>query len=128
MNKERVLQLADLIETVEDFDMSDYTHGPASCGSPSCIAGWAAWEELNRPKGLRFDECESHATVYLELTDAQAHDLFCGSEPAAALRGITAVEAARVLRHLAETGEVRWALLTSYEPDYVQRTFKESGE
>lgn len=49
MNKERIMELADIIEMQAHvnysdypsygFNMSSYRH---NCGSPSCIAGWAA--------------------------------------------------------------------------------------
>lgn len=49
MNTDRILALADLIESLphtstgakDGFCMSSYTH---NCNTPSCIAGWAAFE------------------------------------------------------------------------------------
>lgn len=127
MNKERILALADLIEvqphtTFEaeiGFSMDNWSH---SCGTPSCIAGWAC--AMEKPIDARPISERSlwHARDYLGLSAEQADALF---EPD--LRddeqredndhlavtdlwdAITPSQAADTLRRLAETGEVVWS-------------------
>lgn len=125
MNKDRILALADLIEkqphTVSlhgsGFCMNYVLH---SCGTPSCIAGWAAWEEEGRPKAVSTPdtgwslECKAQkylglaTSVEAELSDI-AYSLFYPEGDRVDLYdNITPAQAAACLRHLAETGEVDW--------------------
>lgn len=122
MNKERVLALADLIECQphvdplgidpylepSGFNMNCFTH---SCGTPSCIAGFAAWE-YNGRKINDSDETESKAREYLGLASYfGAKRLFFPTVSGRECASITPQEAAQVLRHLAETGEVDWSII-----------------
>lgn len=112
MNKKRILALADLIEANEgDFDMSNWTH---SCGTPACIGGWAAWEALDRPSVLPSIFPHGRASSWLDISDEQGDALFI---PDIWLSAVTASQAATVLRHLAETGEVDWNIVDVPEYD-----------
>lgn len=109
MNVERILHLADIIETQphtsaeaeSGFSMQDYTH---RCGTPSCIAGWAnsVFEAVDLNSG-------EVAAVILGLDFEQESSLFYPSGYSEASKH-TPAQAARTLRHLAATGEVDWSL------------------
>ena len=125
MNKERILALADLIEkqphtplpAENGFNMADLVR---ECGTPSCIAGWAAWEAEGRPASVRTSTIgwalEREAQNYLGLEGVnkaelspKAYSLFYPTyEGCFAYEDITPAQAAACLRHLAETGEVDW--------------------
>lgn len=123
MNIERINALADLIEqqpqSLHDdqpgFNMNRFVH---HCGTPSCIAGWAAWEALQRPaniqetwrEGERYRDVEDEAREYLGIDAETAGRLFWGTD-GIKLEPITKEQAARVLRHLAQTGEVDWSIV-----------------
>ena len=55
MNTERLLRLADLVETIppEKFDLADYWQHP--CGTIYCGLGWAGHDEWFQNEGLRFE-------------------------------------------------------------------------
>lgn len=130
MNKERILALADLIETLtyrnednwapDSFNMGrySYTYDPNTdeesghvCDTPACIAGWAYAMKNNFDENLNWIKFESGMSAeYLGLTSEQASELFYGRGFSAAKRDIevSPEEAAKTLRHLAETGEVDW--------------------
>ena len=114
VNAAECLALAELIERVplEEFDMSMVTH---SCGAPSCMAGWWAY-------GAKYDGADKMgaAAIALNLSRIEESDLFT---PGASSPGVdklhdncvspydaTSAQAARVLRHLAATGEVDWSV------------------
>jgi hypothetical protein len=107
MHIERILLLADVIEKQphtqfharSGFNMRTYTH---SCGSPSCIAGWAAELFTENIEGSIF----ANAQAALDITDRQASNLFMVDE--IPWSDITPAHAARTLRNLAATGEVQW--------------------
>ncbi|MBD8651518.1 hypothetical protein IFT66_10560 [Rhizobium sp. CFBP 13726] len=113
MNKERILALADLIEqqlhttpsAPIGFTMSDYVH---SCGTPACIAGWAAWESENQPDFLDWRQVDFKATKYLGLDQETSEKLF-EPEGVSSWFEITPAHAAFTLRHLARAGVVDWA-------------------
>lgn len=128
MNKDRILALADLIETLPDaessfatsgFDMRYVTH---ECGTPSCIAGWAAWEAQGRPEFVKdpnerdFYSIERLAAKYLGLPttgiSTLAFPLFypqdANGQNYESYDGLTSATVAKTLRHFAETGEIRW--------------------
>lgn len=112
MNKERILELADVIEkqphttrhSEGGFNMSCYTH---ECGTPSCIAGWATshWG-IDAPSSGMADA----AAELLGISKEAADDLFL--MPAFSMHEMNRIkpsQAARTLRHLAENGEVDWS-------------------
>jgi hypothetical protein len=116
MRKDRILALADLIEkqphTSRDgapgFCMEAYVH---SCGTPSCIAGWASWLSFRKPKTLSGGETDlfDRAKSYLRLDSATAYRLFLPPgyfDP----HLYTPAQSAATLRRLAETGEVNWSV------------------
>ena len=119
MNKERILALADLVEqqphSIESgFNMGELIHG---CGTPSCIAGWAAWESAGRPEMMVAEEgyaIENEASDWLGLPhiveSSYATDLsFDLFYPIGfGFDDITPKHAAFTLRRLAETGKVDW--------------------
>jgi hypothetical protein len=117
VNKERILALADLIEqqphadkeASEGFTMSSITH---DCGTPACIAGWAAWEAVGRKNGDLYDfdlDIEGKARDFLGISPTKADALFYPYE-FKAYGEITPSEAAATLRRLAETGQVDWQI------------------
>lgn len=127
MNKANILILARLLETLEEgqFNMvkllreQDHVN---QCGSPFCIAGWAAWLELGKPEELRdngqmWDSGANNIiNAALDFFDTEDGDwtlrnnLFLGhkSNLDIAEMRITPAKAAKTLRHLAETGRVVW--------------------
>ena len=137
MNKERILELANLIEQQEPrtnhtptgFSMSIPFH---ACRTPSCIAGWACH--------LYGDDMTSDplyvATGLLDLEGMLADELFAPDNDYAAYFAIrrahnhvTPQHAAAVLRHLAATGEVDWSVKsfpkeseTVENPDHFTQT------
>lgn len=116
MDKERILHLADVIEKGSDqlgFNMAFYEYLTSNpdldmsghkCGTVACIAGWAVH---TFPPDDRYATAWTAARDQLGLTTFQADQLF---EPSvdAAYEKATPEIAAKVLRHLAETGEVEW--------------------
>lgn len=146
MNKERILELADLIENQAfadegvGFNMSyyyltnssglevkDYAGHP--CGTAACIAGhaWLAAQRgtdghvhtLDKIIGPR-GETEYEAKKYLGLNWRVAEELFIpeclGDHP-------TPAEAARTLRHLAATGNVDWYEHNPRLADLMQKRY-----
>lgn len=125
MNKERILALADLIEkqphtpvqAESGFNMADLVR---ECGTPACIAGWAAWEEEGRPAAVSAPDTgwclERKAQQYLglapsgeaELSDTAYSLFYPEGDQVGFYDEITPAQAAACLRHLAETGEVDW--------------------
>ena len=115
MNVERILQLADIIEVQphvevgadEGFNMAGWKH---PCGTPSCIAGWAAKMsgEYDEDTGLG-NMTAKLAREWMDLGIVQSDRLFTPIliPP---LSNITPSQAAKTLRHLAHTGEVKWEL------------------
>lgn len=106
MNTENILALAAKIETLPQstsyhdkhgFYMQVYVH---ECGSPSCIAGWAAHMSGRSDENIR-----EIAKEWLGLDWPEADELFLRFPP---LELITPAWAASVLRNLVKTGEVRW--------------------
>lgn len=110
MNKERMLQLADVIEKLphvqeenktdpgRSFTMNDFSY---ECGTPACIAGWATALATGKENIQEFAPC-STAARWLEIDVDWADNLFMPDVP---LRRITPQMAATVLRTLAEKGE-----------------------
>lgn len=109
MNRERILQLADVIEKtphaqpdywsegpLTSFNMSEWRYG--TCG---CLGGWV--EHLFR------DEDDLHARDLLDIEGDAAEELFYPTG-FTTYKDILPARAARVLRHLAETGKVDWSI------------------
>ena len=105
MNVKRLRQLADHIESLPTgaYDQTRYLH---FCGSPACIAGHAVAlfgsgrlpERIGLYSGLACD--------LLDLDDDKGDALFSAFPPLG--RDARPDDAARVLRHLAATGDVVW--------------------
>lgn len=126
MNKQRILELADFIEHVEErtncelhFNMAYYAAPSAhSCGSVACIAGSAVFlynrKHFDISAGYtelpldspNIPQTHNEAMELLELSVAQAGELFTPYIP---LMRITKSEAVNTLRKLAETGVVDWS-------------------
>lgn len=114
MNRERIRELADVIEKlphteIDDasgFNMGNYVH---VCGTPCCIAGWTVavakgWETITW-RVAYYDVAANH----LGLTGQQAEDLFRPFSHVR-LQDVTPAHAAAVLRNLADTGVVDWSV------------------
>jgi len=118
MNKERILQLADVIEKkphrrrfnrsspnkkLTGFNMSEW-----HCGTVGCIAGWT--QHLFGTGTPNYDS-GIEAAKLLGLHDRAATDLFIpGKAIFCTLDEVKPRQAAAVLRHLAETGKVDWSI------------------
>lgn len=114
MNRELMLRVADRIENDPDFSMPYYLN---KCGSSGCIAGETVLEVLGQAeveKRLRAHHydgwCHGFARDALWLDDEQADCLFgddnwwCEAldDPDKEFEDISAVEAAKVLRRIAD--------------------------
>ncbi len=127
MNKERLLALADRIENLDGelgFNMAHWYDENSGlddmsghdCGTVACIAGHAV--DMFGEKGWLRNAYRYHSLVIsvsenarrlLDLERQISDELFgenvvTGME----LWGIRPLTAAKVIRHLIETGEVRW--------------------
>lgn len=116
MNKERILELADLIEmqphTPHDADFGFNMHRfSRPSGSPACIGGWAAWIALGKIDMNEYiGSLAQVACDWLELPEDIGDiggSLFC---PDIDFDGITPSMASEVLRNLVRTGEVKWKI------------------
>lgn len=130
MNIENINAVANVIEATayttrsgsSGFNMASYIH---SCGTPSCIAGWtialkyATDDTTPLPAHLvnppitedgpsRGQLISAEAAEFLGLDPEAAEDLFLGWQPPTVLEDIIPDQAVKVLRHLAETGNVSW--------------------
>ncbi len=116
MNKERILKVADAIENHHfktlGFNMINYISEEVpdrsghDCGTTACIAGWvhALQKGIKKTLACKLPIAE-YAQKYLGLNDRQAWALFMECTT-----NITDKEAVKVLRHLAETGNVNWRI------------------
>lgn len=113
--RDRLVMLRDFLATLPDekFDMGDcgselWTH--PDCGSPACIGGWA--RILYLPRHERYLDLREVGDRYLDLDAIKATDLFFpnGDNWLDGAVNATAVQAARVLDHLLNTGNVDWAV------------------
>lgn len=136
MNKERLLQVADAIErggieglgfnmayhylTLSEARVGDKEAQDLSghdCGTIGCIAGWTV-AIFRKPNLLEMHtvEFEDEAASILELHRCIATELFrpehgTGADPDLVPGwDATPAQAAMVIRHLVETGEVDWGL------------------
>jgi deoxyribodipyrimidine photolyase-like uncharacterized protein len=123
MHVEKILKLADFLETVPDerFNMNYFFRGTdhdyryiiengGSCGTAACVAGWAsirfkeeALSLLTPTLGL-----ETAVKQILDLTWGEVDRLFYGGEARRYLWTLTRKQAISVLRHFARTGTVDW--------------------
>lgn len=120
MHVERTLALADLISGLEHADPNKPANGEGKfnmtryafpCGSPACIAGYAAaMAQKDAEYDYKAERTEYAAARYLELTSKEASDLFV-PEGYTFGDGITPEGAATVLRKFVETGIVDWEQL-----------------
>lgn len=128
--KERILDLADIIEKAKinvKFSMGDWVedHGGLNCQTAACIAGYAvcaahgedrAKQAVFRPEG-RLKLFPGHrgiqdeAARILGLTEEQSDQLFVMDGWDHPMEKVTKKQAAKVLRHLAETGKVDWGIV-----------------
>lgn len=123
-HRDRILRLADFLDALpaEKFDMGRPRTDHA-CQSPACICGWAhvvAWGNAYRKADGSISQAEDIA-AHLGLSLQNARDLFLMAVGADTTRhrlskrefeiarGASSALAARVLRRLAETGEVDWS-------------------
>lgn len=111
MNKEKVLELADIIEQGHEgmrFDMEHFWDYDG-CGTAACIAGWAVFAFHDRQAG-EIDPVDIPyiASEVLELNNQERDLLFCGGTGAYPLDTIKKEHAVEVLRRFAETGEIAW--------------------
>lgn len=130
-NKKNILALAALIERLpkRKFAMNEclmhrdsISEDNVTCGSPSCIAGWAAWEEQGRPEFIT-DNGEqwnygnnnliNSALAYFGIEDWDEklrvmNELFRGEYGNDENGSLTNKDAAHALRTYAETGEIVW--------------------
>lgn len=135
MRKARLLKLAEVLESPaaeKHFNMGDWFDNPnadvcdadvpakkfvAQCGAAACTAGWtiAIFEPRALVKPIGFlDNALVRAASLLSLNYDQACDLFTpmsetmrdGTEAMSA----GPKQAAKVVRHLAETGKVDWSV------------------
>lgn len=119
-NKKNILALAKLIEALpeEKFDMQDTR---MNCGSPSCIAGWAAWEQQGRPKFLDDNQnawtsgtnnLVNSALKYFGIEEDGQYqimsELFRGEYRSFDNAMLTKEDAVEALREFARTGEIVW--------------------
>lgn len=123
MRKERLIAIADWLERTGGkdenvtFDMGVYLALDSKRGTVACIAGLACQmffpfnlEDLEPDDfdgmAVCTDRVHTRAEGVLGLTEEQANKLFCWDirwvDP------ISAQSAARTIRRLVETGEVRW--------------------
>ena len=132
MNKTEILATADDLEASASYDQNSYFN---FCGTPGCVAGHVVSRHgfnvlLGTYVMAKHDvtgeivKIEEKAAAILGLGGSQSDPLFTG-EPADAAGDVidfgdgdideygcgsppSAEQAAEVLRHLAETGEVDW--------------------
>jgi hypothetical protein len=132
MNKERLIQLAEVLESPaaeKHFDMKEWIEHTGyhdlpegitiaevmiDCGTVACIAGWATvLARPNEPYSAIIDEF-SLAAEYLDLEYFIAKSLFtpsCTTDEGTQAYDADPKQAAKVVRHLAETGEVDWSII-----------------
>jgi len=118
MNKERILDLADIIENdrlpLVRFDINWWARreyeSPHECGTIACIAGYAVAAAYGNRIAKHFKtDVGGEARRILGLTVDEARELFSDGWRTLKPRP-TNKQAARVLRHLAATGKVDWSI------------------
>ena len=76
-----------------------------ACGTACCIGGWAQLMHIKDGYKRHINSAEA----YLGLDHEIAHELFYPTDPYIYLKDPKL--AAKVLRHLVETGEVDWSII-----------------
>ena len=129
MNSERLKQVRDAIAS--DPDQYDQGYYVNECGSPACVAGWAAhlslepgealgWWGLRMPDG-RYRNPHLRAQMWLGLSSHDAGRMFdetplwVNREDRSIYDEPTVQEALAMLDHAIETGEVVWKRLPTGE-------------
>ncbi len=76
MHSEHARLVAEDIRASTSYDQMVYLH---ECGTPGCIAAFAASLSMPHQQVNKFSDCEirDFARTYLDLTDLEAEDLFC---------------------------------------------------
>jgi hypothetical protein len=126
MNIDNILRLAGYLDALHEaaparFNMNQW-YAEHPCGTIGCIAGHAM--VLLDPRGAQWDWRPTEAARHLGIVDESAY--FYGGELASKLfapneeeliidcgldyHRVRANHAAKVLRHLAATGEVDWSV------------------
>ena len=108
MNTDRLHLLADTVEKhSKQFRMLTWTN---ACGTPACIAGFAAALAMDSDPREKLDEHDARipitAAEWLGLPEDEADELF--SPAFVDWDQITADKAAACLRYLSDTGKVDW--------------------
>lgn len=119
LSPERVEMLASLIESLphtsfeasDGFNMNHFSH---ACGSPSCIAGWAAslmghWR-IDYPSAQTNPNGPAILADFLGCNLRQAHHLYSGDfSPRGGMDSITPSQAAAAIRSLLDpNSELYW--------------------
>ena len=121
MRKDRIRQLAEVIEKcednynrpVDDEKDSSFTMRLVwyDCGTPACISGWT---RTLFGDGIHGSDIDSELLGISSATGQRLFLPFEGgvywAEPPDSPRYITAKHAAAVLRNLADTGELDWTV------------------
>lgn len=114
MRVDRLNQLADALENGlpnVKFDIGRW-RSKEGCGVVACVAGHAAILGAY-PRRTRNWVTQEDAAKWLELTPVESEELFVPDDiltDSVRRRSLTGPEAARVVRHLARTGEVDWSV------------------
>lgn len=100
-----------------------------SCNTIACLAGFAIMlfdkETTDKAKNDRHVSYERTARKLLGLNDLESRELFVGRIDSR----VTGAEAAKVVRHFAETGQVDWDIISKpYEEDNVVDDHEDDDE
>lgn len=105
MNIDRIRELAIHLRSIqpEMFDMDCWGYG--GCRMAACIAGHASrlW-----PQDYQYSTIADHAAYVLDLDQGIADQLFLPDMSLDEFLHVTPGTAAKVLDHLADTGDVEW--------------------
>ena len=134
MNKHDLLILADHLELnipSRLFNMDSWGNDPyepiedhKDCGTPACIGGHARILFNIIPN--EEDGLVVALANYFDLSLSVGHGLFlsyresCRGVTPFGYRDISPAEAAKIIRHLVATGEVKWSLLKEPEEDNAE--------
>lgn len=122
MNKENILAVADAIENLSisglKFDMCVSFYAE-NCQTVACIAGWAFVLEhggVEKARKMGLYDVSYQAASWLGIDHTQQMELFrfhgrsIPELDGLDLGDVTSEQAVKVLRHLAESGEVDWSV------------------